>query len=141
MDDNKSAFDYLRTPLYTGPGHPTATDEFPHIKENRALISNSIIAILMTKMGQRLWQPDFGSNLHKLIFEQNDTASARLVELAVTSAIRRWEPRVRIQSTQVTIDENTLSVNLRLEIIRIGDSFTLPISIDRRSFFTSTVLN
>lgn len=132
-----NVFRSLLRPLYTGPGHPTATVAYPETKENRHLIRDSIIAIVLTKLGQRLFVPDFGSRLHDAIFEPNDRATFRLIETSIVQAIRTWEPRVRILKIDVEIDEHTMDILLDVLVIKLNETFKLPISIDRSHFFNA----
>ena len=57
-------------------------------------IRASIIQILGTRPGERFMNPDFGSRLKDLVFEQNDTVLKGLIRHHVKEAIGRWEKRV-----------------------------------------------
>jgi phage baseplate assembly protein W len=57
-------------------------------------IEEAMRLILGTARGERLMRPDFGSELHRLVFAPNTTATAGLAIFYVQQALRKWEPRV-----------------------------------------------
>ncbi len=63
---------------------------------NHAHIHESIRQILGTRKGERLMRPDFGTRLHELVFEPNDSLLYGLLRHEVIEALEEWEPRVII---------------------------------------------
>jgi phage baseplate assembly protein W len=59
-------------------------------------IDQSIQTILLTNFYEKPFQPMFGSNLRRLLFELNTTVSEPYARDVVRSAIERWEPRVEV---------------------------------------------
>lgn len=116
-------------PLYRGPGLPTEDKVYPVIKEDLNLIRDSILTILTTKIGQRLFNPSFGSILHELIFSQNDRVTARVAEEMIAAAITKWEPRVLVKGVKVFANEHVLHINLSLYMIRVNITIDLPLTI------------
>lgn len=87
-----------------------------------AHIHESILQILGTRPGERFMNPEFGSRLKDLVFEQNDTILKGLVRHHVIDAIRRWEKRVTIthvsfDESPVTADQNVLLVHIAYRVI------------------------
>lgn len=64
--------------------------------ENERAIRQSILLLLSTMPGERINRPDYGCDLHKLVFMPNDATTHGLAMHYVRQAIGRWEPRVRI---------------------------------------------
>ncbi len=90
--------------------------EHDHIRE-------SILQILGTRPGERFMNPEFGSRLNDLVFEQNDEVLQGLVRHYVVDAIKRWEKRVIItgvtfDSAPQNIEDNLLSVRIAYRIIQ-----------------------
>jgi len=83
-----------------------------------AHIHESILQILGTRPGERFMNPEFGSRLKDLLFEQNDTILKGLVRHHVIDAIRRWEKRVTV--TQVSFDETPATTDRNVLLVHIA---------------------
>jgi phage baseplate assembly protein W len=59
--------------------------------------------ILGTKIGSRVIDRNFGSDLRDILFNPIDEISVARVRFAVTSALQRWERRVELLSVDVDI--------------------------------------
>lgn len=63
----------------------------------------------------------FGSLLHVLRHQKNDAVLQELARIHVVDALKRWEPRVRVTSVQVSRErqdgENVLSIRVRYDLI------------------------
>jgi len=57
-------------------------------------IKESIFIILGTAPGERLNRPDFGCDIHELMFSPNNPTTASLAEYYCESALSKWEPRI-----------------------------------------------
>jgi len=69
-----------------------------------ANIRESIYVILMTRFNERINLPDFGGNLGTFLFEPNTVTTRHLIETEMTRALRRWEPRIAVDSVSVVPD-------------------------------------
>jgi phage baseplate assembly protein W len=81
-------------------------------------IQESILQILGTRPGERLMNPEFGSRLHDLVFEQNDEVLKGLIRHYVIDAIKRWEKRVVVAG--VTFDDAPQNIDRNLLPVRIS---------------------
>jgi phage baseplate assembly protein W len=63
-------------------------------------IRRAIFIILNTALGERVMRPDFGCQIHELIFAPNNDETAATAERYVTEALTRWEPRIRLEQVQ-----------------------------------------
>lgn len=66
-------------------------------------IHNSIHMILSTRMGERVFLPDFGSNLHKILFEPNDLIAEDLARIYIEDALSRWERRIIVNAIEMGV--------------------------------------
>ena len=57
-------------------------------------IEESIRIILGTKLGERVYRPNFGSRLSELVFEPMNVQTLLLIRLYVQEALEMWEPRI-----------------------------------------------
>lgn len=69
-------------------------------------IREAIAVILMTSRGERLMLADFGGSLRSFLFEPDTTATRRLVEEEIQKVLAVWEPRITVQSVDVSADPN-----------------------------------
>jgi phage baseplate assembly protein W len=59
-------------------------------------IRQAILLLLSTVPGERVMRPDYGCELHRLLFSPNDDTTAGLAIYYVRRALQRWEPRIDI---------------------------------------------
>jgi phage baseplate assembly protein W len=62
-----------------------------------ASVRQAILILLSTMPGERVMRPEYGCDLHKLVFSPNDDTTAGLAIHYVRQALQRWEPRVEIE--------------------------------------------
>lgn len=90
-------------------------------------IYNSIWVLLLTGVGERIMQPDFGCNMNVLLFEPLTTSLKRRIKDMVTSAIINFEPRVSLNN--VTLSGNDLEgvviVTVQYTIIATNSRYNL----------------
>ena len=73
-------------------------------------------------------RPEFGCQIHDLIFAPNDATTAGLAAYYVEEALGMWEPRIRVQEVTAGPDPNDpgrLLVEVRYEIKATHDSRSL----------------
>ena len=90
-------------------------------------IEQSILIILRTAPGQRVMRPEFGCELHSLVFMPNNAATASRVKRLVRLALGRWEPRINVLDVQVNADPDNRA-RLLVEI-----QYRIKATHDRRS--------
>jgi phage baseplate assembly protein W len=82
-------------------------------------IEEAILLILLTPKGQRVMRPEFGCQIHDLIFAPNDSNTAGLAVYYVEEALAMWEPRIRVIDVTAVPDEtrdSRLLITIRYEI-------------------------
>lgn len=67
-----------------------------------AHLAQSIADILTTRIGTRVMRRDYGSQLVDLIDQPGNPATLLLAYAAITMALIRWEPRIRLSRVQLT---------------------------------------
>tara|TARA_B100000287_G_C20052101_1_gene550810 strand:- start:109 stop:501 length:393 start_codon:yes stop_codon:yes gene_type:complete len=98
--------------------HPV-TDDVITVKD-KAAITQSIKNLLLTRKGERLFQPQLGSNLQKSLFEPLDYGTAGMIKSQVKETIKRWEPRVIVEDVRCEPDFNTNGYEVELFYRIIG---------------------
>lgn len=118
---------------WIGPGYPFTKGllGYPNVKTDEQLIKDSIFQILNTRKGERFFNREFGSDLHKLVFEPNDEILKDLIDIEIKEAISRWENRVEVLGTSAVIDNNQITVEVQYKIKQTGQIDSLQFSINR----------
>lgn len=77
-------------------------------------IEESIIIILRTDLGERVYRPNFGSRLSELVFEPMNVQTLMLIRLYVEEALEMWEPRIILK--EVRADPDPIRGRVDIEI-------------------------
>lgn len=95
--------------------------------KNEMAIINSIKNIVLTNHYEKPFNPDFGSNVRKLLFENLDIITASAIEREITQTITNFEPRVKVVGVTATpnLENNAFDVQMQFYIL----NQTSPISI------------
>jgi len=64
-------------------------------------VKRAIVGILKTNFNERVFQPEFGSNIRALLFEQMNPITEQRMKIAVEEAVRRHEPRAQLIGVMV----------------------------------------
>lgn len=56
-----------------------------------------LLTLLSTPIGQRPWNPDYGTDIARALFE-NDNDFYVAARVAITDAVARWLPELRVDS-------------------------------------------
>ncbi len=88
----------------------------------RNAIKNNLINFYSTDPGERVFNPFFGSNLKKYVFENIDTLTNDFIKKLVTDEINQYFPFVAVVQITTTISEdtNTIQINLQYQVVNFG---------------------
>jgi phage baseplate assembly protein W len=105
------SFTFKRNPL---------TNDIISIK-NETAIARSVRNIVYTIPGEMPFNPQFGTNISRSLFENMDNISAMTLKDQITFSVTRFEPRVNLLSVKVDpiFDNNEYNVTIIYEIIGI----------------------
>ena len=100
--------------------------------DNQAVI-RSIRNILLTKKYEKHWNPNFGSNIDTLLFENVSFMAAGALEKEIAAAIRNFEPRVNLKNVVVKpyTDRNAYDVTLTFFIANATQPTTITVFLER----------
>ena len=73
-------------------------------------VKSNIKNLFLTKQGERLMQPEFGCELWKLIFEQNDEELENVIDDTIRETLAFWMPFVTIE--QIVIKRDSLDIDM-----------------------------
>tara|TARA_R100000734_G_C3310998_1_gene101807 strand:+ start:1135 stop:1590 length:456 start_codon:yes stop_codon:yes gene_type:complete len=104
---------------FVGLTFPLDLTAFSTFEQSKTLLQqtkSNLRNLLLTTKGERVFQPEFGSDLTRLIFEQYTPDLEDRIEVAITDAIERWLPYVIVNEIIVRSDErNQNAVLVQLE--------------------------
>jgi phage baseplate assembly protein W len=77
-------------------------------------IKSNLINLLLTLRGERIENPEFGTNLPRLIFEQLDEQLYPIIQDEIFSSVNRFVPEVTLLNIVLTpdADGNTISIEI-----------------------------
>ena len=84
-------------------------------------VRQSIQIILDTEPGERVMRPAFGCGLRRHLMKPNTTATRALIQREVAIALQMWEPRIEVQSLQVTPGDDPALVVIEVLYIHKRD--------------------
>lgn len=86
-------------------------------------IRQSVLLLLATVPGERVMRPDYGCDLHRLVFSPADDTTAGLAIHHVRQALERWEPRIElidVDARPVADDPTRLDLIVDYRVIADG---------------------
>jgi|LWDU01.1.fsa_nt_gi phage baseplate assembly protein W len=96
-------------------------------------VKQSVLNILKTNHGEKLFQPYFGANLRLYLFENINSVTVTALVNDIKEAITNFEPRVEILNVKVNTidDQNRISITVVVKIISTSSIVNIDTSIER----------
>ena len=111
--------------------HPITKDV--NIYKAEYAVINSIKNLILTNHFEKPFQPEIGSNIRRLLFENVDSIMAAQIEREIEETITNFEPRVQISSV-IAIhapEENGYKIRLEFFVINNPDPITINFFLER----------
>lgn len=111
--------------------HPIRKDINTH-KAEYAVI-NSVKNLILTNHFERPFQPEVGSNIRRLLFENVDVIFAAQLEREIEETVNNFEPRVQVSSITAipALDENGYKVIMEFFVINNPDPIKINFFLER----------
>ncbi len=100
--------------------------------EEYGAVRQSILLLLTTSPGERVMRPDYGCDLHRLVFSPNDATTHGLAIFYVRRALQRWEPRIdilRLDADSDKDDPERMDIVLEYRIRKTAQRDNLIVSV------------
>ena len=96
--------------------HPVTNDLV--VSKDASAIKQAIVNLLLTNRGERLFQPEYGSDVRSQLFEPLDFATAANIKRLIKYTISKFEPRIEIDNLTCIPDyeDNGFSVGMTYTI-------------------------
>jgi phage baseplate assembly protein W len=101
----------------------------------QAVISNLQNLILTTK-GERYMQPEFGTSIKTVLFENNTIDMRDILQSTIEDDIGKWLPYVKLTSLDIVSSSDMYSINIKLyfKITTIGANIVINILANENEF-------
>lgn len=93
----------------------TKTNKDLYVKIDVEAVKQSIINIVTTNYGEKLFQPNFGANLRSILFEPIDQVTSLVIKNQIIEAIKNFEPRAEILGVRVQDLDYSNSIQIIIE--------------------------
>ena len=109
----------LNPNTYVGLSFPLRRDKFNDFamtKNSLEQAKHNLKNLLLTSPGERAMQPEFGSNMRAICFEQVDKNLPVTIEKEVRNAVEIWLPYINIQEVNTLTeeqDQNKIHVEIK----------------------------
>ena len=118
--------------FYRGVAFPfqRGSDSIPAPAYDANLVRMSVQQIIQTQRGERVMRPNFGSNIHQFVFENNDELLAQLLRTEIAASIGKWEPRVQLTNVSIQRADTSITILVEYAVIATGqtDTVSFPVS-------------
>ena len=101
-----------------------------HNLYGKDLIIEDLMNHLMTRKGERVMMPTYGSIIHDLIFEPLTPEIKDIIDIDINSIIDE-DPRVTINTLTISDDDHSLNIKLSVSIIPTGEQVELTVNLER----------
>ena len=90
--------------------------------------------ILLTPKRSYIWDPDYGSDLYKMVFEPADNETVEKIKDEVATQIMIYDDRAKITNIDVTFLSNLKGFNVSLDVNYMGEESELSLTLDEIMF-------
>ncbi len=111
--------------------HPV-TGDVVRVSNERAIV-NAMRNLILTDVGERLFQPQVGSKLRSLLFEQMTSGIEIAMEQQVAEMLKAFEPRAKVAKVRAEADEeeNGFRLTITFYIINRSDPVSFNVTLSR----------
>ena len=97
--------------------HPV-TKDLPILK-NEDAIKRSVRNVVETIPTEKFFNPDFGSDVYKSLFDFVDFGTANIIQDQIQTSINNFEPRARLVSVRAfpDLDRNSYEVSVEFYVV------------------------
>jgi phage baseplate assembly protein W len=102
-------------------------------KLDEEAVKESLKNLLLTDRGERLFQPQLGSDIRSTLFDNNTPATLTILKQLVIDTINNYEPRVTVIDVSVTsdYDENRVAITIYFYLRNKETPSTLTVFLER----------
>lgn len=107
--------------------HPVS-DDIVTVKDKAAIVQ-AITGLLLTRKGERPFQPNLGCGIQNALFEPLDYGTAGIIKSEIRDTLNRYEPRINVDSILCIPDDLNNGYEVELNYTIIGRDDT-PVAVE-----------
>jgi len=89
-----------------------------------AAIKADLMHLILTRKGERLYLPDFGTNLLQYIFNPNDSKTQSEIKEEISQVVKKYLPKLQVNEVTVTKSVNSeYAATVRIDYTVTDDVF------------------
>lgn len=93
-------------------------------KDDNSAIKADLMHLILTRKGERLYLPDFGTNLLQYIFNPNDSKTQSEIKQEISQVVKKYLPKLSINEVTVTESVNSeYAATVRIDYTITDDVF------------------
>lgn len=109
--------------------HPI-TGDVPPVKEEKS-VKGALLNLLRSPVGERPFDPEYGVNIEKFLFEQADPITENEINEDIAYAIKTFEPRVELVSIESVMEDYGVDITITYYVKNIPGLQTLETTVTR----------
>ena len=100
---------------------------------NDTAIINAVKNIILTNHYEKPFNPDYGSNVRKLLFENYDVATSGAIQNEIRQCLTNFEPRITVIDVIVidSPDTNSFDVTIVFSLKNVSEPITINFLLQR----------
>ena len=102
-------------------------------KADLAAVKQSIKNLLMTNYAEKPFDPDYGADLNRFLFNIDTELDEEDIKDSIVRAIQLYEPRAKVEEVEVSIDGSAHNVFVRItfRILNTQTTETIELNLTR----------
>lgn len=102
-------------------------------KTNEEAVKESILNLILTDRGERFFQPNLGSDIRSMLFENVTNLTILTIEEMVKDVIESYEPRAGLISVETTpnTDGNEINLTITFNVSNSEEDIVLTTTLSR----------
>ena len=95
-------------------------------------VRDELLQLLLTSPGERLFLPEFGGGLRRLVFEPASDTLRNVVKARITQALSRWpSQRLTVEMLEVTWDSSAATLEVTVQYRPAGSADSRVVKFQR----------
>lgn len=87
------------------------------VVNDKDVIKHSILNLINTHKGSRVYDPDYGTNIHKLVYELNIKRTRNIAKTEIKHVIEKYEPRAELIEVNAFTGKNDKANEVTIVVV------------------------